>query len=379
MDGEDDDLRGDLLAAMGEEGGQPEGGAPEGGAPEGEPQQQAQPEGGQQPASEEPPGRSSRDSLGRFLPKGAAEPGQAAAPAAEAAPLPGANPVAPAAAAAAGATPQTPAEIPAPASLSPMAREHWASTPPAIREYVAQREQQMQAWANQTAPLRNTGQAFMQAIEPFKMTIQAEGVDPITAVRNLMQVGTTLRFGTPAEKAMTVAQVVKAYGVTIEDLDAALVGAAPRDNGTGGVNVQAEVQRALAPLMQMAQQRQQSEAQRADDQVRSELQQFSQGKEFIGDVRGLMADMIEVSQRQGYELSLQDAYDRACSLHPEVSKVIMARQQGANAQKLTQAAQRARSAAVSVRGTAPVGNPAGPEPTSIRESIEAAIEAHSRV
>jgi hypothetical protein len=65
-------------------------------------------------------------------------------------------------------------------------------------------------------------------------------------------------------------------------------------------------------------------------------------------------------------------------LHPEVSKVIMARQQGANARQLTAAAQRARGAAVSVKGAAPVGNPNGHEPTSIRESIEAAIESHSR-
>jgi hypothetical protein len=58
---------------------------------------------------------------------------------------------------------------------------------------------------------------------------------------------------------------------------------------------------------------------------------------------------------------------------------MLARQQGVNAQKLTAAARTAKAAAVSVRGSAPVGNPNGAEPSSIRESIEAAIESHSRV
>jgi hypothetical protein len=367
MDGEDDDLRGDLLAAM-----DGEGGAPEGGAPEGEAIAPLQPDSGQ-PAADGTSVRSARDSLGRFLPKAGAESGQAAPPLlADSTPVPRPNQPAQESGAA-------PSDIQPPASLSPTAREHWATTPPAIREYITQREQQMQAWANQTGPLRNTGQAFMQAVEPFRMTIQAEGVDPITAVRNLMQVGTTLRFGTPIEKARMVADVVKAYGVGIEDLDAALTGALPAQAANQGINVQAEVQRALAPLMNMAQQRQQQEVQQAENQVRSELQQFSQGKEFIGDVRGVMADLIEVANRNGNDLSLQDAYDRACALHPEVSKVIMARRQGASAQQLTAAAQRAKGAAVSVRGVAPVGNPSGAEPSSIRESIEAAFEAHSRV
>jgi molybdopterin-biosynthesis enzyme MoeA-like protein len=90
-----------------------------------------------------------------------------------------------------------------------------------------------------------------------------------------------------------------------------------------------------------------------------------------------MADIIEVAERQGRQMSLAQAYERAAMLHPEVSKVMLARQQGSNARQLTQAAQRARSAAVSVKGAAPVGNPVASEPTSIRDSIEAAIAAHS--
>jgi hypothetical protein len=367
MGPDDDDLRSDLETAMGDDGGDETPPAPPAPVdkpidtpPAPEPAEAAAPKG-------------ERDSLGRFLKKS-----DAAAPV-----TPAAGPVSPTPSG--PASPQAPAAaapaVQAPAGWGPAVREHWTKLPQPVQEYIHQREQQMQRWANDTAPLRSAGEQFLRAIEPYRMTIQAEGVDPVTAIGNLMQVGTTLRFGTPLEKAQVIAQCVKAYGVDIEALDAALVGAAPAAGASPQINIQAEVQRALAPLMQQAQQRQQWEARQTEEQARTELVAFAQDPkhEFMDDVRTLMADLIEVADKQGMDLPLQDVYDRACALHPEVSKVIMARQQGANAQQLTQKAQRARAAAVSVRGVAPVGNPTAVEPSSIRESIEAAIEAHSRV
>ena len=373
-------LRGDIEAALGGDGASTESPTPEQ-TPTPEPSSPAPapapaPESGA-PAEAVAKPKGDRDSLGRFLPKDEAK--LAVAPNG-AAPTPTDPGLAAAPLGAASIPAPAPVELQPPAGMPPTAREHWGATPPQVREFISQREQQMQRWANDTAPLRNTGQQFMQAISPFQMAIQAEGVDPITAVTNLMQVGTTLRFGTPLEKAQTVARIVSAYGVDLQTLDSALAGVAPPE-GQPQVNVQAEVQRALAPLMQAAQQRQQAEYQQLSEAARNDLVAFAQdpAHEFMGDVRLLMADMLDVADRQKMDLSLQDAYDRSCALHPEVSKVIMARRQGANAQQLTAAAQRAKSAAVSVRGVAPVGNPNAVEPSSIRESIEAAIEAHSRV
>jgi post-segregation antitoxin (ccd killing protein) len=366
MGPEDDDLRGDLETAFGEDGGTEVPPAP---PPVDKPLDTP-------PAPESveavaPKGE--RDALGRFLKKDAAA---APTPGVASPPAPG-GPLVPATPAAAPPAPG----LQAPAGWGPAVREHWANLPQPVQEYVHQREQQMQRWANDTAPMRQAGEQFIRAVEPYMMTIRAEGVDPLTAVTNLMQFGTTLRFGTPHEKATVISQCIQLYGVDIPALDALLAGQAPPQGQAPQINVQAEVQRALAPLMQQAQQRQQWEWQQTNEQARSELLAFAEDPkhEFISDVREIMADLIEVAERQRYPLPLQDAYDRACALHPEVSKVIMARQHGVNASKLTQNAQRARAAAVSVKGVAPVGNPTAGEPSSIRESIEAAIDAHSRV
>ena len=109
------------------------------------------------------------------------------------------------------------------------------------------------------------------------------------------------------------------------------------------------------------------------------MHQFAEKHEFYGDVRKQMADMMEVAERHGQEMSLEEAYQSCCMLHPEIKRIIVGRQSQQSAQSLTQAAQRSKNAAVSVRGAAPVGNPNQAEPSSIRDAIEAAIEHSSRV
>ena len=315
-----------------------------------------------------------RDALGRFVPK-SGDTAAAAPPTATPATTPaGVSPQADLVAPQGGAAPV----VQAPQSWSPVVREHWAALPPAVQDQIARREQQFTEAFRSVAPARQAGEQFMQAVQPFMPAIQAEGVDPITAVTNLMQFGARMRMGTPLEKAQTLAQLVKVYGVDVNSLDEALVGAAPsQPNGADPQYIQQAVQQALQPLMQAAQQRQQQTAQAAQTATRSEIDAFAADpkNEFFND----LADIVELGEKRGQQISLADAYHRAAMLHPEVSRVMLARQQGVNAQKLTQAAHKAKGAAVSVRGSAPVGNPNAPEPSSIRESIEAAIEAHSRV
>jgi hypothetical protein len=54
----------------------------------------------------------------------------------------------------------------------------------------------MQRVLGETAQARNVADRFMQTIQPHLTTIHAGGVDPFTAVGNLMDVTTKLRFGT---------------------------------------------------------------------------------------------------------------------------------------------------------------------------------------
>ena len=318
-----------------------------------------------------------RDSLGRFVPKAKeAQEGPQGAPGTN-----GATPpvLTPPAAPTQALAPSPPVQ--SPQSWSPLVRdEHWAKLPAAVQQEVLRREQEVIQAFRQVAPARQLGEQFYNAIQPFMPAIQAEGVEPITAVTNLMQFATRMRMGTMGEKAATLAQIVNTYGVDIQALDSALAGVAPQPQADPRQAVNQAVQQALLPIYQAAQQRQQMVQRQADTAASTELETFAADPKnrFFNDLRRDMADMIDMAANQGRDLSLQEAYDRAGMLHPEISKTMIAERQGASAHQLTAAAQRAKASAVSVRGTAPVGNPGGPEPSSIRESIEAAIEAHSR-
>ena len=109
----------------------------------------------------------------------------------------------------------------------------------------------------------------------------------------------------------------------------------------------------------------------------NEVSSFLERAEFGEDVREDMADIIEVAQKRKQDITLQDAYQKACLMNNNVRAVLLQRSQAKGAQSTTQAAQRARSTAVQVSGSAPMGG-LKQEPTNVRNAIEAAIAMSSR-
>jgi hypothetical protein len=322
---------------------------------------------------DQPVGERQRDSLGRFLPAAQADGKGLVATPVEKAPA---------------GLPAQPLGLPeperAPVNVPPGLRDQWAALPQPFKEYTLKRENEVNQALQESSMARQFAGRFMQAIAPFQQSIQAAtGGDAMRAVTDLLGYDAQLRYGTAAEKAGTVARIIQNYGVDIATLDGALVGIAPENTGgTDPMLIQRAVQQALSPLMNAAQQRQAQREQAAGAEITREIDAFKSDpkNEFFEYVRNLMADVMEVASRNGEELSVADAYERACLLHPEVRKVIVGRQNGQSAQTLTQAAQRAKSAAVSVKGSgAVVGSPEPSEPLSVRAAIEKAIETHSRV
>lgn len=319
-----------------------------------------------------------RDSLGRFVPKTPEVKAEGQAPAAPV--VPGEQPPA---APVTTPAPVTSPDLKAPQSWSPAAREHWNAVPPQVREQVLQREQQVQVALQQSADARRFAGEFNQMMQPYLPFMRAEGAAPMQAVQNLMDIAVTLRTGTAAEKARTIAQIVGAYGVDIAALDGALAGAIPDEpQGFDPSLVQREVQRALSPILQQVQTKRMEQAQQTAQQVQTELDAFASDPkhEFFNDVRGLMADLIDMNNARGVPFSLEQAYNVAVRVHPEISKVLDARALSTQATAMSNTAQRAKAAAVQVKGEgAQVGPATGNEPSSIRGAIEAAIETASRV
>ena len=273
----------------------------------------------------------------------------------------------------------------APASWRPETREHWAQLPEGVRAEVSRREAEVARTLQDTAEARKTAEAVMKTIEPYQHFIKAENSNPLQAIDNLMATAARLRTGTAPELATLVAGMVSQFGVGrfgngfVELLDQALAGQQPKADPQQLAFDQALNQR-LAPMQNMLQkfeQAQQQQQMQATQAAHSEVSDFLSKAEFGEDVREDMADIIENHQRRGQNISLPEAYKKACLMNDSVRSVIGQRIQAKGAQSTTQAAQRAKSAAVQVSGAPPMGAPKT-EATNVRNAIEAAIAMSSR-
>jgi len=307
-----------------------------------------------------------RAANGRFAPRKAGEgtePGQPVDTARVNAPAP-AVPAAPAA-------PDLYAKPPQ--SWKPGAREAWGSLPPDVRAEVHRREREAHHAVQQGAQARQVYEHIGQLSQRYAPALQAEGVDVMRAAANLMDLSSRLRFGTKPEKAALAARIIRSYDVDVEALaDALDAHAQQRQQGQPapqqGNFQDPRVDQLLAQLGQAKQERQQ----RAAQQMATEVETFGASKEFFEDVREDMADMMEVANKRGIDLSMDQAYERCCSLRPEIAKVLEARKNAAAAGNAVQSTQRARAASSSVRGT-----PSGvstPGTGNLRDDIESAIE-----
>jgi regulator of protease activity HflC (stomatin/prohibitin superfamily) len=89
-----------------------------------------------------------------------------------------------------------------------------------------------------------------------------------------------------------------------------------------------------------------------------------------------MADIIDLYTQRGATISLQDAYDRAIKINPQVSDIMSKRAEAERVNAAAAAAQRARRTAASIGGSAaPAGAGPGPAGDSRRAEIEAAWDA----
>jgi hypothetical protein len=258
----------------------------------------------------------------------------------------------------------------APQSWKPGAREAWGQLPPDVRAEVHRREREAHHVMQETTQARQVHDYLGQLQQKYAPALQAEGVDVLTASANLMELSSKLRFGTQPEKAALAAQIIRNYGVDVNALADALDGRpVPQGQQQQQPMLQdPRVDQLLAQLQGLTQSRQEAVQQKAVGEVES----FGGDKEFFEDVREDMADLLEVAARRGIDLSLEQAYERACKMQPDIAKVLEAREAAQRAGTGRRSTQQARAAASSVRGS-PGSGPSS-QPDNLRASIEAAIE-----
>jgi gas vesicle protein len=250
-------------------------------------------------------------------------------------------------------TPVTePKPVKAPSSWKPAAQEAYlkaergeALTPEEVRiltNEANRRESDFHRGVEEFKTHAQKAKAYEAAIAPYQQTLQNMGVDAPTAIASLLKADHTLRYSDPATKAQYFQQLAQQYGINLEQIQ----NPPQYDPQTQYLMQQ------LNELRQSQQQWHNSIQQQEQTRANHELEQFSQaGNAHFDAVRGDMADLLET----GKATSLQDAYEKAVWMNPDIRQSLIEQQRFDAQKKATSEAQalRAKSAAVSVKGSSP--------------------------
>lgn len=265
--------------------------------------------------------------------------------------------------------PTTPVELSAekpPQSWTPAAREKWSTLDPEIRKEIIRREEASANGVRQMQERFAPAGQFIDQMRPVAAEAQSIGSDPVTYIHNLAMSERTLRTADMPAKFNELLRIADQYGIPLRDVINQSVGqeVLKASQPQQQMQLPPQIQRELAEIREW---RAQAEKQQANTIVQS----FGEGKEFIGDVSNVMADLLE----RGLAPDLATAYDQACWMVPEVRQVLLARQgQQAASDSVTLRQKQAVGASIPASGKVAVPSDDGDD-DSINDTVRKAFIA----
>ena len=259
-----------------------------------------------------------------------------------------------------------------PASWKKDFHEVWQKADPKMQEYAWQREEQMRAGVEPLLSKAQFADAMQEAIQPYMTTIQGLGLQPEKAVAALMEADHKLRNSDPQTKMQYFMQLAQSYGINL----GAMQPGVPQGSVDPMVyQLQNELNKVRGEVMGWKQQQEMVENQT----LLNEINQFSLKADHFEDVRPTMIQLLQ----SGVAQTLEEAYDKAIRLDPDLFeqtlKAKQAEEAAKQAKEANRAAKTARAAAVSVRSATPGANTA-PKAANRRALLEEAFsETESRL
>lgn len=245
----------------------------------------------------------------------------------------------------------------------------WAKVPPDVRAVISKREQEIQNGMSSAGRIRQVAEEYHQVIMPFENIIRSMNTTPKEAITNVMQTATALIIGTQEQKCAVITEMVQRYGVDLSQLDKMLTAALQNPGKLTHIAgnpapqpLDPRLQRLFVLEERLATADGQKH-QRLTEEAAAEVNKVLNEPHYE-DVKMDMADIMEISAKHGHIMTIQQAYTKACQIHPEIGKLV-----AQPAAKPANTVARARRAASSVKG-APGGPVSGGNMTR-REQLEA--------
>ncbi len=253
----------------------------------------------------------------------------------------------------------------APSSWKKETAAMFATLPPEVQAEIHRREtdyhkgygrqfEESPAY-KQMAPLAEVGTRVQSLADQYKTNYERYGINGEQAIAELFKMDNDLRNAPPAVKQQKFQALAQHYGIDLAQQFAPEV---------------AQLQQKMYDLEQQNKQYLEAQQRSQFESVATEIRSFAEspGHEYFDKVRGHMQALLQA----GHAKDLQDAYDQAVYANPETRKSLLEQQTRAAQEQIN--AQRAKSAAVSVKGSTPASGMAGTPAGSLRDAISAAFE-----
>jgi hypothetical protein len=305
-----------------------------------------------------------RDEVGRFAEGKVAEKTTLTLPVKDAAAKPAEGVVADPAAAI--GTPAVPA-VKAPEGLKPELKAKFGELSPEWQQEWARREADTHKIATRADDERLFGKKMRDTITPYLSMIQQEGGTPEQAAAELFRTAAVLRSPNPQIRAQALRAIAQQFNVDL---------GTPLQSGPQSPEIAHLEQRLAAAEARLQDQTQQRQAQ-DEAGLQAQIADFSSkpGHEHFEAVKPMMGALM----MNGLAPGLEEAYQMAIYANPDIRSTLLAAQKPVENGKQV-AAERARSAAVSVTGSPAGGmkslNGSG-SVGSVEDDVRAAVASHS--
>lgn len=267
------------------------------------------------------------------------------------------------------AEPTKPA-IEAPTFLSPAIKAKWGALPNDVQAEWAKRETEIHNMFTRHDGDLRVGREMKEVINPYLATIRAEGGTPAKAVESLLNTAYQLRTASPQQKAATVRQIIKDYGV-----DPTLL--------------QGEEEYQDPTVSALQNEINQLKTQFSPDAIKKQLQEQMESTKISSEVEAFASDPANIHYEQvkpimatllgsGQAGDLKEAYDMACYTKPEIRAALLAKQSADEAAKRKNDLASKKKAGVSVTGSPGASStPTAKSDNSVEDDVREAFRAAS--
>lgn len=259
------------------------------------------------------------------------------------------------------------------------APEHWpardkeifSEAPKEIQEWALRRDKEREAdytrKTQEIASIRKRGEALEEVIAPYRQEFQLSGMDDVSAIRQLFAVHDSLKN----DPSGTIQWLAQTYGAdltqTQEEVDPTV----------------AALQRQIQQLHQEQQRSQSAQQEQQQQALVKQIEAFENEKGEDGKLKhphfqDVHDDMTRLFQ-SGMATTLEDAYEKAVNLRPDLRQVIQKQTQEQTRQKQkaekAKQAKRAKKAASGVKSSG--ASVKQDKPKTLRDELSALIDQQS--